>query len=51
MSQEEFLLRHYRLLFSLDTSALEKCLGSDSKSFPEEVIANSLLMNRTPRYQ
>jgi hypothetical protein len=41
MSQKEFLLRHYHRLLSLDTSALETCLGSNnSKSLPEEVIAD-----------
>jgi hypothetical protein len=47
MSKEEFLLRNYPLLFSLDISALETCLGSNnSRSLPEEVIANSPLTNR-----
>jgi len=47
MSKEEFLLRHYPLLFSLDISALKTCLGSNnSRSLPEEVIANSPLTNR-----
>jgi len=46
MSKEEFLLRHYPLLFSLDISALKTCLGSNnSRSLPEEVIANSPLTN------
>jgi len=46
MSQEEFLLRHYHLLFSLYSSALETCLGSNNSNFPpEEVIANSPLTN------
>jgi hypothetical protein len=49
MSKEEFLLRHYPLLFSLDISALKTCLGSSkSRSLPEEVIANSPLTNRPP---
>jgi hypothetical protein len=44
MSQEEFLLRHYHHLFSLDIFALETCLESNnSKSLPEEVIADSPL--------
>jgi hypothetical protein len=44
MSQEKFLLRHPFKLFSLETSALETCLGSNnSKSLPEEVIANTPL--------
>jgi len=44
MSKEEFLLRHYPLLFYLDISALKTCLGSNnSRSLPEEVIANSHL--------
>ena len=48
MSQEGFLLRNYRLLLSLDTSALETCLGSkNSKTLPEEVIANSPLTDRS----
>jgi hypothetical protein len=42
--QEEFLLRHYHRLFSLDTSALETWLGSNnSKSLTDEVIADSPL--------
>jgi hypothetical protein len=43
MSQEEFLSRHYHLLFSLETSALQTYLGNNSKYLPEEVIANSPL--------
>jgi hypothetical protein len=33
MSREGFLLRHYRLLFSLIASALEICLGSNNSKF------------------
>jgi len=40
VSQEEFLLRHYPLLSSLQTSSLEICLQLQIP--PKEVIANSL---------
>jgi hypothetical protein len=43
MSEEELLLRHYHLLFNLQASPREICLGSNnSKSIPpKEAIANS----------
>jgi hypothetical protein len=44
VSQEELLLRHYPLLFSLKISALKTCIwNNNSKILPVEVIANSPL--------
>jgi hypothetical protein len=48
VSQEELHLFIPFKSFSLETSALKTCLGSNnSKSLPEEVIANSLLSTDT----
>jgi hypothetical protein len=47
VSQEQFLLRRYPLLSSLQTSALETCVQLQIP--PKEVIANSLFTNRWSR--